>query len=138
MTARRRGGSPRPCHYTVPPNAVLMLGCGGTRSLHLEKQLPLSGGNRYEGRQKPLFFPSFCLSAARPGSELRHEESSAELEQSPARFLGNRKESPENWKTPGRLRRSFFFKFHFIYLSGVRHGSASHHIQDGQIVIQNC
>lgn len=46
---------------TVPRNAVLMLGCGGPRNLHLEKQLPLSGGNRYEGRQKPLFFLPFVF-----------------------------------------------------------------------------
>lgn len=105
--------------------------------MHLEKQLPLSGGNRYEGKAKTLVFPSFCLSAAWPGSELRHEESSAELEQSPAWVLGYRKGSPENWKAPGGLWRSFFL-FRFIYLSGVHHGSASHNIQDGQTVIQNC
>lgn len=137
MTARRRGGSPRPCHSTVPPNAVLMLGYGGPRNLRLEEQLPLSDGNGYEGRQTPLFFLPFVflLLGLDLSSGMRSLQQN--LNKAQLRFWGTEKGAPRT----GKYQRDcgeVFFKFHFIYLFGMHHGTASHHIQDGQTVIQNC
>lgn len=90
-----------------------MLGCGGTRSLHLEKQLPLSGGNRYKRRQKPLFFLPFVflLRGLDLSSGMRSLQQN--LNKAQLGFYCTEKGAPRTGKPQGDCGEVFFF-FNFV------------------------